>query len=98
MKIRSLVVDGMLSGTGIRDAVSGGYVDPLLLQISHDLVDRIADWVKEYENAHYYNFSNKEDIRRLDQTGMCLAQELAKQRPDAHVEYYSNAHLQRIEM
>ncbi len=41
MPKRNLIVDGMLLGTGIRDAVAGGYLDPSEIGISNDLANRL---------------------------------------------------------
>ena len=43
--MRYLIVDGMLSGTGVRDAVSGGYVGLAELGLSQNAVEMIANWL-----------------------------------------------------
>jgi hypothetical protein len=47
--MRYLTIDGMCSGTGIRDSVTGGYICPSELGLSEGLVARIDRWVKRYE-------------------------------------------------
>jgi hypothetical protein len=50
--MRYLTIDGMLSGTGIRDSLAGGYLDLEEVGLSLELVQRIQKWVIEYETAH----------------------------------------------
>jgi len=51
---KSYIVDGMLSGTGIRDAVEGGYVQ---LRISPALSNKLAAWLLKYEEAHFHQLA-----------------------------------------
>jgi len=37
MKQAHFIVDGMLSGTGIRDGNNGGYIDPSAIGVSFEL-------------------------------------------------------------
>ena len=96
MNERSLIVDGMLSGTGIRDAKAGGYVDPNELGLSPNLANRIAEWLLEYENAHYYQFVDKAENQQLDQEGIAIAKHIREELPDAQVEYFSNVEMRKI--
>jgi hypothetical protein len=96
MNERSLIVDGMLSGTGIRDAKAGGYVDPNELRLSPNLSNRIAEWLLEYENAHYYRFVDKAQNQQLDQEGIAIAKHIREELPDAQVEYFSNVEMRKI--
>jgi hypothetical protein len=50
---RYLVVDGGLSGTGIRDAVEGGYLTVSAIGISEDLINAISSWQQRYELTHF---------------------------------------------
>lgn len=94
--MRYLVVDGMHSGTGIRDAVSGGYLTVDELGLSKTLSDKIVLWLNEYEDEHYNSYSNTENINRLDSMGLSIAKELQLELPDSKVEYYSSALLSKI--
>jgi hypothetical protein len=91
-----LVVDGMLSGTGIRDAKAGGYVDPNELGLSANLNKRITKWLLEYENAHYYQFVDKAENRRLDEEGVAITMQIREELSGAQVEYFSNAEMRKI--
>jgi hypothetical protein len=96
MNRHHLFVDGMLSGTGIRDADAGGYVEPNRLGLSPILLKRVADWLLKYENAHYYQFADAAENRRLDQEGIEITREMRKELPDSQIEYFSNAEMKRI--
>ena len=96
MKTRNLIVDGMLSGTGLRDAVVGGYVDAYDVGLSTFLTNRIANWLREYENAHYYQFADEAGNERLDQEGIAIAKKIREELPGTRVEYFSNAKMHKI--
>jgi hypothetical protein len=91
-----LTVDGMLSGTGIRDSVSGGYIKPSKLGISTGLSDQIAHWLNRYEQAHYAQFNDKEENEHLDQEGIAICKKLQCELPQSKIEYFSNAEMQKI--
>jgi hypothetical protein len=74
--MRYLTVDGMLSGTGVRDSAAGGYVDPREIGLSASLVERIEKWVLEYEAAHYERFIDKAVNERLDQDGVAITRQI----------------------
>lgn len=86
-----LTVDGMLSGTGIRDSVEGGYIAPQQLGLPNTLVERIEKWVSRYEEAHYAGFNDNGENEFLDQEGIALSKLLQLLLPEAKIEYYSHA-------
>jgi hypothetical protein len=96
MTRRNLIVDGMLSGTGIRDAIAGGYVEPDELGLSANLSKRILKWLLGYENAHYYQFSDKAENERLDQEGVEIARHVRDELPGIQVDYFSNAEMRKV--
>jgi hypothetical protein len=91
-----LTIDGMLSGTGVRDSLAGGYLDPQEVGLSPELVRRIEKWVIEYENAHYRQFNDEAENQRLDQEGIEITRHVRGQLPGRKVEYFSNARMQKI--
>jgi len=93
---RNLVVDGELSGTGIRDGIAGGYVDRDEPGLSADLTKRIVKWLLGYENAHYHQFVDEAENERLDREGIEIAKQVREELPDTKVEYYSHAKMRRI--
>jgi len=91
-----LIIDGMLSGTGVRDGKAGGYLDLQNLGLSADLTKRIVNWLLAYESAHYGQFADKAENDRLDQEGIAIARCVGEQLPDDHVEYFSNAQMRKL--
>jgi hypothetical protein len=91
-----LIVDGMMSGTGIRDAAEGGYLDPVKLGVSANLADRISRWLRDYESAHYFQYQDKDRVAALDAQGISIGRALQKELTHAKIEYYSSAELRKI--
>ena len=98
MVATTLLVDGMLSGTGVRDAINGGYIEPRDLELSADLCAGLAAWVSEYGLLHMHGYVDAQAIERLDQEGLALAMMLAAERQDHVVGYYSDALLRRFDL
>ena len=91
-----LLLDGMLSGTGIRDRVAGGYVEPVDLGLSLPLVSAISRWLSAYEDLHYKGFSDAGEIDRLDREGLEIAARLQLELPDRRIGYFSNARMMML--
>lgn len=91
-----IMVDGMLSGTGIRDLEGGGFLEPAELQLSHDLQMEIKRWLTSYENEHYYEFKNIAVVADLDRQGLAIAERVRGELLLHEVPYYSNALLKVI--
>ena len=94
--MRYLTVDGMLSGTGIRDSLTGKYLDPSEVGFPSELVRRIEKWIIDYETAHYSQFNDEAENQRLDQEGIEIARQAQSQLPEMKVEYFSNADLKKL--
>ena len=80
--MRYLIVDAMLSGTGVRDAVSGGYVEIAELGLSPNVVGVIASWLARYETAHYRQFNDSREVDALDDIGLELCDRLTRELPE----------------
>ena len=91
-----LVVDGQLSGTGIRDGANGGFLEPNGLSVELSL--RLANWLTEYEAEHYRGFKNESRIQELDQEGKEIAIAIHREVSDIKVAYYSDAHSAKEEL
>ena len=91
-----LVVDGMLSGTGVRDAVEGGWLTAPALGISDSLGDEILAWQQRYELAHFRTYTDSNEVDRLDADGLVLRQKLAEELSQAKVQYFSSAKMQLV--
>lgn len=89
----SLLIDGMLLGTGVRDAANGGYVDPHEVGLSDGLGRRIGAWLAAYEDAHFHQYDDKAKIEALDREGLEIARAVRLELPEAKVGYFSNAGL-----
>lgn len=94
--MRYFIVDGMLSGTGIRDAVEGGFVDLRQIGISGELVNDINYWLARYMQAHYFQFNNLREVDVLDHEGASLCKRLRNELVDSKVEYFSHAKMQIV--
>lgn len=94
--MRYLTIDGMLSGTGVRDSLAGGYLDPREVGFSLELVRRIERWVIKYEAAHYRQFKDDAENQRLDQEGIEITRQARDLLPESKIEYFSNARMQKI--
>jgi len=89
------LIDGMLSGTGVRDTVNGGYVEPGAIGLSSLLVRDIAAWQQKYEEAHFAGFP-EELVADLDEEGLVLSSRAAGELGGKSVGYYSNGRLKRL--
>lgn len=96
MRARELVVDGNLSGTGIRDALNGGYLNPREIGLSSALSQRIEEWVANYEVEHYAGYKNLHRNNQLDGDGIEIAKLVKCELPKSKVQYFSSASMQKI--
>ncbi len=94
--MRYLTVDGMLSGTGIRESVEGGYLEPSELGVSRELSERIVLWLRAYEEAHFGQFGDKKQNAKLDEEGLLICRLLEHELPDAKIEYFSSADMSLV--
>lgn len=95
-KAHYLVIDGNLSGTGIRDAVEGGYLTASELGISEFLGDEISAWQQRYEVAHFGEYADVTEVDKLDAEGLALRQKLAVELAQAKVQYFSSGKMQLL--
>lgn len=91
------MVDGMVSGTGVRDAVAGGYLTLTTLPISLSLQADIEQWQSRYRDAHHVGFADDETVTPLDADGLTLAKRLASELPETKVGYFSDARAKVIQ-
>ena len=90
-----LVVDGMLSGTGLRNAVEGGYVRANELGLSAALQADLAAWLSDYADVHYAGFPPQQ-VELLDRRGSALRDKVQTELPEAEVGYFSNGRMTRL--
>lgn len=87
-----LVVDACLGGTGVRDAIKGGYLSLETLKLDANVVHEIGEWLGAYADAHYEGFSDTQKINQLDKTGVDLTNRLKLLLAPCKIAYYSSAH------
>ena len=86
-----IIVDGMLSGTGVRDALNGGYLKPACIGLSEIAERRIGEWLSRYSQAHLDQYCHSDENAALDREGIEIAEMIARELPEAKVRYFSNA-------
>ena len=91
-----LLIDGMLSGTGFRDAINGGYVDPKSLGLSEQLAHSLTCWQALYEEAHFAGFPD-DLVTKLDKDGVALASRVREELAGIKVGYFSNGLMKRLD-
>lgn len=94
--MRYLIVDGMLSGTGVRDAINGGYVELAELALSPNAVELIESWLARYEAAHFRQFNDAREVGALDDIGLELCDLLARELPGNKIGYFSAARMEKL--
>lgn len=90
-----LLIDGMLSDTGVRDAVAGGYVAPDAIGLSAQLAADIAAWQRKYEEAHFAGFPDNDEAL-LDDEGPTLSSRVRGELSDRRIGYFSNGRMERL--
>ena len=90
-----LLIDGMMSGTGIRDAINGGYVEPADLGLSRELANDIEHWVGEYGAAHIRGHP-VQLVAELDCAGLAILSRVQDELPMRKLGYYSDGRLERL--
>lgn len=96
MIMRYLTVDGMFSGTGIRDSVEGGYVRPEDLGLSTELSKKIGSWLERYADAHYNQYKDSTLVSKLDSEGIEICGLIASEIVESKVDYYSSAKTKKL--
>jgi hypothetical protein len=96
--MRYLTVDGMFSGTGVRNSFEGGYIEPDELGLSSNLSAKITQWLKGYEDAHYMQYKDKTQVAELDAEGIEICKMIKNELPDSKIEYYSSAETRKLDV
>lgn len=93
---RDIYLDGILSGTGIRDIVHGGYIELSKLPLKKSTQDTITKWLSEYEDQHYEGFENTFECDLLDKRGLLLALAISEELEGYSVRYFSSYLLKEL--
>lgn len=94
--VGEFLIDGMLSGTGVRDVLNGGYVEPSDLGLSTRLIARLSAWQKQYEETHFSGFPESQ-VAALDVEGLDLTQAVREERRDLKIGYFSHGLTKRLD-
>ncbi|MCB2154253.1 hypothetical protein KQI84_05160 [bacterium] len=86
-----LTIDGMSSGTGIRDSVTSEYLEPEALHLSDAVRGRLEHWLGEYRELHMRNYADAGERDRLDEEGLAIARIIKGEIPGSKVNYFSDA-------
>jgi|SRR5215207_5971732 len=89
--MKYLVVDAMLSGTGIRDYYAGDYLEPESLSLSVATVKQLKDWLSRYKREHNKGYVSDEVIDELDREGKEIALTIKNELSDVKITYFSDA-------
>lgn len=95
MMLVDLLVDGMMSGSGVRDAINGGYIKLPSLGLSANLVKDITSWQAKCAQCHIDGFP-EEIVESLDQEGCKLTHRIRSELPTKSVGYYSDGLTRRL--
>lgn len=85
----------MLSGTGVRDAISGGYVKPEAIGLSASLAAELVAWQRRYEEAQFAGFP-RAVVAELDDEGLVLASRADTELRGISVGYFSHGSTKRL--
>jgi hypothetical protein len=96
--MKYLTIDGMLSGTGIRDSIKGGYLKPEELKLTIVLQNKISNWLSRYEDEHYAQYEDTAIVADLDSEGLEICKALELEVTDSKIEYYSTAKMKKLIM
>ena len=91
--MRYLVIDASLSGTGIRNKYEGGYLSPSDLGLNCETMDRLNQWLLNYEYEHYNGFTDDNIVEKLDMDGREIALMIKRELVDVKLEYFSDARM-----
>ncbi|MBF5046245.1 hypothetical protein FGE12_27765 [Aggregicoccus sp. 17bor-14] len=93
-----MTIDGLMSGTGIRDSFAGGYISPSDLKLSELLQRRISNWLSRYEQAHFRQYDSVDELSELDAEGLAIARVVRDELPGSKVEYFSSGRMAKLDL
>ena len=94
--MKYLTVDGMLSGSGVRDTVDGGYISLDELGLSTDLCQKISRWLCRYEKAYLAGYQDRIEVADLDIEGVEIRRLIQSELPESKVVYFSDADMKQM--
>jgi hypothetical protein len=90
-----LILDVIVSGTGIRDQYEDEYIDPESLGISSTLLEKLNHWLSRYKEEFYNGYNNKILIQELDNEGVEISKDIKNELVECKISYFSDANLSK---
>lgn len=91
---RYLIVDGMVSGTGIRNLNEEiQYIKPESLGISSELIEKLNTWHSKYKEQFYQNYADENVVCALDLEGIEISKAILNELKNCKLSYFSDAKL-----
>lgn len=91
--MKYIVIDAELNGTGIRNKYESGFLDPRDLRLNPNTINKLNQWLLDYENEHYKGYKIEHIIDELDKEGKEIALIIKSELLDVKMEYFSNARM-----
>jgi hypothetical protein len=88
-----LIVDGMVSGTGIRNQYESEYIEPKSLGLSADVIEKLNKWHERYKQEFYNNYADKIKVQKLDEEGIKISEDIFNELENCKMSYFSDAEL-----
>jgi hypothetical protein len=66
--------------------------------LSEPLQKRIARWLNRYEDAHYRQYDNADELATLDAEGLAIARMVRDELPGSKVEYFSDGRMTKLDL
>lgn len=98
MQFRELIVDGKMSGTGVRSPEGDYFLNHDDIPISRELSNRIEVWLMAHQVQHFKQFRDEPMNDVLDREGLQIAYALKAEHPHSNVRYFSDITLKYIEI
>jgi hypothetical protein len=88
--MRYVRLDGFVSGTGLRDCNSGGWLNPYTVGLSDQLAAEIEAWAYDYHElqAHHDDDVCDSRFKVLDEKGIALSYRIRLEHAELKVDYY----------
>lgn len=92
-----IILDGYISGTGVRDNSTSDYLDLSELNIDANIISQIEVWKQKYYNAI---IGNKRKMLPsffidLDKEAIEISRRIVKEYPDYKIDYYYSDFLEK---
>ncbi len=94
--MKYITIDGMISGTGIKDTYNREWIEIDDLQLPDDLIARFQIWLKKYQKEHFSGFADVYVVESLDKEGLEICEQMHHELPEIKIEYFSAGKCKKI--